>query len=41
MNLISIKKSIPKNSKIYLKLLKNYKNFNLKKILRLKNHFKK
>ncbi len=41
LNLISIKKSIPKDSKIYLKLLKNYKNFNFKKILRLKNHFKK
>ena len=41
LNFKSINRAIPKNSKIYLKLLKSFKNFNIKKILRLKNFLNK
>ena len=41
LNFKSINRSIPQNSKIYLKLLKSFKNFNIQKILKLKNFLNK
>ena len=41
LNFKFINKKIPKNSKIYLKLLESFKNFNIKKILRLKSFLNK
>ena len=41
LNFKSINRGIPKDSKIYLKLLKSFKNFDIKKILRLKNFLNK
>tara|TARA_B110000027_G_scaffold39742_1_gene43870 strand:+ start:321 stop:1694 length:1374 start_codon:yes stop_codon:yes gene_type:complete len=41
LNFKLINKKIPKNSKIYLKLLESFKNFNIKKILRLKSFLNK
>ncbi len=39
LNFRYINNLIPKNSKVYLKLLDSFKNFSIKKILRLKNYF--
>ena len=39
LNFKSINNLIPRNSKVYLKLLSSFKNFNIKKILRLRNYF--
>lgn len=41
LNFKSLNKTIPENSKIYLKLLESFKNFNYLKILTFKNIFKK
>ena len=39
LNFKFINKSIPRNSKVYFKLLDSFKNFKVKKILKLRNYF--